>query len=94
MSSLIFVTGMYDPPAQKNIDKIFSLLNKNGIAVISVRSHRVSLKEKIGDIIKRRKSLKISEPKMLKICAKFKHLFLISKKSGTVDIEVYFLQKL
>ncbi len=88
-----FVTGMYDRPSQKNIDKIFSLLNKNGIAVISVRAHRITLKERIGDVIRRRKNLKISEREMQRICEKWNKLFSISKRSGSLDIEIYFLQK-
>ncbi len=88
-----FATGIYDRPDQKNIDKIFALLEPKGVAVVAVRSHRISPKEKIGDIVKRRRNLKISEQHMLSLCSKFKQLFRISKKSGSLEIEVYFLQK-
>ena len=93
-SSIIdFATGMYDRPNQINIDKIFTLLEPLGVAVIAVRSHHIPTKEKVGDIVKRRKNLKISEQQMLHLCRKFNHLFKISKKSGSLNIEVYFLQK-
>ena len=87
------VTGIYDRPKQKNIDKIFSLLKDGGIAVISVRSPKISLKEKCGDIVRRRESLKVPEMEMHRMFAKFRKMFKISKRSGSIDVETYFLEK-